>query len=376
MTDAFGKPRQKRPYATKRPGTESYLIVTEGTKTEPLYFQGLRKAIHAHRPGEIEIAGYIDAPALEISGEGKSTRKLVEKAQEHLRKSKVFYQHVWIVFDKDDFRDFDEAIAEAQRAGFSCGWSNESFEYWLYLHFAADATHRTRWDWLEKLNRIFRDRHIGRGRYFKNDEALFEHVGGLSGAARAVAHAEERMRHFTNRTVASGFNPGTTVHHLVGPLLEYARESGADFAQDEDAADETLEYWSFPDELQSLNALVLSGMKTATCSLKKLYGPDDEVPTVGESILVDRRGRKLAKLRTDKVLEIRFQDVTEELAKLEGEGDLEAWRQAHRTFFREEARRASKNFSETDLLYFEVFRVLHRYSDRDASRRDSRERMS
>ena len=45
------------------------------------------------------------------------------------------YSQVWVVFDKDDFDDFDEAVALAEKYGFKVAWSNQSFEYWLYLHF-------------------------------------------------------------------------------------------------------------------------------------------------------------------------------------------------------------------------------------------------
>jgi len=46
------------------------------------------------------------------------------------------YDEIWVVFDKDDFNDFDKAIDFAQRADVNCAFSNEAFEYWFLLHFA------------------------------------------------------------------------------------------------------------------------------------------------------------------------------------------------------------------------------------------------
>lgn len=61
------------------------------------------------------------------------------------------------MFDKDDFDDFDEAIALGKRKGFHIAWSNQSFEYWIYLHFyySDAALHRDMW--IEKLNEIYRE---------------------------------------------------------------------------------------------------------------------------------------------------------------------------------------------------------------------------
>ena len=42
---------------------------------------------------------------------------------------------VWVVFDRDDFDDFDQAVQEGVERGYQIAWSNQSFEYWLYLHF-------------------------------------------------------------------------------------------------------------------------------------------------------------------------------------------------------------------------------------------------
>jgi len=45
------------------------------------------------------------------------------------------YDEVWVVFDKDDFLDFDKAIDFARKANVNCAFSNEAFEYWFLLHF-------------------------------------------------------------------------------------------------------------------------------------------------------------------------------------------------------------------------------------------------
>ena len=80
-------------------------------------------------------------PLIDVHGEGCSTTTLVEVANQIIKDAKIIYQNVWIVFDKDDFDDFDQAIQEAINRGYNVAWSNQSFEYWLYLHFYYSDLH-------------------------------------------------------------------------------------------------------------------------------------------------------------------------------------------------------------------------------------------
>lgn len=45
------------------------------------------------------------------------------------------YDEIWVVFDKDDFPDFDTGIRLAKKNNINCAFSNEAFEYWFLLHF-------------------------------------------------------------------------------------------------------------------------------------------------------------------------------------------------------------------------------------------------
>lgn len=126
------------------------LIVCEGTKTEPSYFEAL---ISNYGSTVCEVT---------IEGEGRATVALVDQAQkikeEMERNNAMSFDRVWVVFDKDDFDDFNEAIAKAHRLGFRCAWSNEAFELWYLLHFYYLEAGISRSDYIEKLEAAFRDR--------------------------------------------------------------------------------------------------------------------------------------------------------------------------------------------------------------------------
>lgn len=214
--------RQKRKFAYQNPKANSYPIVTEGERTEPLYFRGLAKRISEKTGGNVNV---YEMPMIDIHGEGCSTGALIKKAEELANKSKIIYENIWVVFDKDDFLDFDDAIALGESKGFHVAWSNQCFEYWLYMHFhySDSALHRD--DWFQKLTDIFQENHIGDDRYQKNYESIYDMLEQYGNIEAAIANAKRRMSCFDkNRQSPSSLDPVTTVHILVQNLKKYLDE--------------------------------------------------------------------------------------------------------------------------------------------------------
>ena len=73
---------------------EYHLIVTEGTNTEPQYFQTIKDIVNQQYREKIQ---------LDIYGEGDNTLSLFEKAKNRASESPNGYKHVWVVYDTDDF---------------------------------------------------------------------------------------------------------------------------------------------------------------------------------------------------------------------------------------------------------------------------------
>ncbi len=183
----------------------NYLIVCEGKRTEPLYFEALVGGRNSR---------VIDA---DILGKGQSTCRLVRTAIEERDKSMIEYDRVWAVFDKDDFVDFNEAIAIADANNIATAWSNESFELWYYLHFQYLDTPISREQYIDALTREIR-KYLPNYSYHKNDRgtySILSQYGSLDLAIRYAAHLETRY-HGTNY---ASHKPCTKVHHLVQELL-------------------------------------------------------------------------------------------------------------------------------------------------------------
>lgn len=120
--------------------------------------------------------------------------------------------------------------------------------------------------------------------------------------------------------------------------------------------------WQFGDSPELADELVqqvLSGRKTATCgsliSFQQEQARGEAALAGSNNIILNGSGQAMCVIRMLTTDVIRFCDVTAELARKEGEGDLslEHWRQCHRLFFEREG-----TFSAEMELVFQEFELI------------------
>ncbi|HRO29818.1 MULTISPECIES: ASCH domain-containing protein [Micrococcaceae] len=123
--------------------------------------------------------------------------------------------------------------------------------------------------------------------------------------------------------------------------------------------------WAFgatPVHADGLLELVLAGTKTGTASsLWDHEATGEPVPQPGElSIILDGAGRPRAVLETTEVVIVPFDEVDEDHARSEGEGDrtLRAWRAIHERYWRDHSENP-RGFEPTMPVVCERFRLLH-----------------
>lgn len=136
------------------------------------------------------------------------------------------------------------------------------------------------------------------------------------------------------------------------------------------------EAWAFGDSKEmadGLAKLVLEGTKTATASNYTLYELDDEpLPSIGlHNIILNGEGEAVAIVETISVEVVPFDEVTEEHAYLEGEGDrtLRYWRDVHEIFFKKEFDTSDQEFHYKILVVCERFRLIYKGEQGPASSR-------
>lgn len=108
MPDQFFKKRQgikkKRKVDIKDAYMKRHLIICEGWKTEPLYFESIKNLIDDKFGKNLKYET-IEVERIEIEGTGRNTRDLVEYAIKRRNRALIPYGNVWCVFDKDSFLD-------------------------------------------------------------------------------------------------------------------------------------------------------------------------------------------------------------------------------------------------------------------------------
>jgi hypothetical protein len=199
---------QKREKNKTRKIIAYFLIVCEGEKTEPLYFDKF-PTNHGRFIHE-----------LKFSGGGINTMKVVEKAIELRNKSKQKYDRVWAVFDKDSFNDqsFNNAIKKAEANDIHCAWSNESFELWYLLHFTYRNTAMSRNDYKRAIESAINKNHKKKSfRYKKNDSEIYSLLEKYGDQTQAIKRAEKLNEIYIDEPFAKR-NPSTQVYKLVVEL--------------------------------------------------------------------------------------------------------------------------------------------------------------
>ncbi|MEZ5246092.1 MAG: ASCH domain-containing protein [Acidimicrobiales bacterium] len=152
---------------------------------------------------------------------------------------------------------------------------------------------------------------------------------------------------------------------LPGPVARF----WAEFLTQTGRPDHTPLYDSFhfddnETDADELAELVLSGTKGATASLKWEYeGDATRAPMPGDlSIVTNWAGSPLCVIETTEVEITAFDEVTEEFAAAEGEGDrsLRHWRAVHERCFGRVCERLGREPSAEMEVVCERFRVVFR----------------
>lgn len=188
-----------------------FLIVCEGSRTEPNYFKALIRDMYSEVRQET------------IKGVGRATCQLVHEAlkikEELERKRQLSFDRVWVVFDKDDFTDFNEAIRLASSYSFQSAWTNEAFELWYFLHFQYLESGISRQDYISKLESEVR-RFSGYENYVyhKNDASIYKMLADIGDQNLAIRRAQQLRTIYKGREDYEEHNPCTTVDILVEEL--------------------------------------------------------------------------------------------------------------------------------------------------------------
>jgi len=207
---------QKRAQNNK-PVRQYYLIVCEGEKTEPNYFEALKLKLPR---------GVLKLKNIDINGTGKNTVSIIREAKKLRKAYKKQHTRVidklWVVFDRDSFppQNFNNAINEAEtsKPKIYCAWTNEAFELWYLLHFNYydSAITRDRYKILieKAVNKASGQKNF---KYKKNSPNMYDILDKYGDQNLAIKNSKTLEKEYSDKSYAN-HNPCTRVHVLVGEL--------------------------------------------------------------------------------------------------------------------------------------------------------------
>lgn len=207
------KDRNKK-VASRIPELGYYLIVTDTKETEENYFLGLRDAMPENLKGH-----------LVIKVENAKTEKLVEKTLDLAGKESQ-PRIPWIVFDRDQVKDFDEIIALAEKNGVGAGWSNPCFEIWMYAYFGKMPVIKESYRCCERFAEKYEK--VTGQKYCKNDKDIYRKLMIHGDEQGAIRLAEQKYRTCVEDGMRkpSKMYPASRVQQLVREIKEKMKSHG------------------------------------------------------------------------------------------------------------------------------------------------------
>ena len=206
--------RQKREERSQRkPELGYYYIVTDTEETEKNYMEGLRDSIPAALQGKIVIK-VVEKP----------TKELVDEA-ERLFALNPQYSEPWILFDRDEVKDFDAIIALAKSKKIHVGWTNPCIEEWFWAYFGSMPNKQDSVSCCKGFADEY-ERKTGK-KYVKSDPYIYNNLIQFGDEQAAIALAQqkydEQLR--IGRKKPSEMVPCTTVHKLIKEIKEKIQNS-------------------------------------------------------------------------------------------------------------------------------------------------------
>ena len=213
--DNQAKDRQLRREAAKSARRASYariLIVTEGSKTEPLYLEEIRAAHQLHSANvEVQPSQLGTAPIQVV----RYALQLFQSGDLHKGIRPRSFDQVYAVFDRDDHDSYFDALdlarsrdgvlknEDKQAISFKAIVSIPSFELWLLLHYVDVQAPSHRDEVMARLKQFIPGYDKGAGGTFARCRG---HLESATHRARALA---ERFDAYTAP------EPFTALHELV-----------------------------------------------------------------------------------------------------------------------------------------------------------------
>lgn len=146
----------------RKPDLGYYFIVTDAVETEPNFFNGIKENLPDKLKGR-----------LVIKIKSSKTYDMVDTILSEISKKPNVYES-WIVFDKDQVKNFDELILKAEKHNINIGWSNPCIEILFLGYFGKSPSVKDSQDCIKEFEKIYY-KHT-RKKYKKNNTNIYKEL--------------------------------------------------------------------------------------------------------------------------------------------------------------------------------------------------------
>lgn len=125
------------------------------------------------------------------------------------------YRIPWIVFDRDQVKDFDEIIGLAEKNDINAGWSNPCFEIWMFAYFGEMLVIMESYICCDRFAEKFEK--VTGQKYSKNDRDIYRKLVQYGDEEKAIQIAKRCYKKCMEdgKIKPSEMWPASIVHQLV-----------------------------------------------------------------------------------------------------------------------------------------------------------------
>jgi hypothetical protein len=175
------------------------IVLCEGKNTEPDYILAFARDCGV----KVHIEDVVGAPMTLVDA-AALLRKKKKKARDSFERN----DPIWVVFDRDEHPQIDQAFDKARGNGIEVVFSNPCIELWAYLHFSDHDKPLHRHEMQKALEKVMPSFKANKSKRFNFD---------LMRDAYAIA--DQRAKKMAQRRLDQGDpmgNPFTGMHLLMG----------------------------------------------------------------------------------------------------------------------------------------------------------------
>ena len=184
----------------------AYLIITDAEQTEKNYFEGIKNSIPDSLKNDLQIKIYSN----------KALAKIIDFAAEQRNKDERF-RNIWLVFDRDEVKNFDKLIEVAKKNKMNIAWSNPCFEIWLMSYFKNLENIPNSKKCCETFEKVFQEN--TNKKYKKSEEKIYNILCENGNENSAIKRSREKYHQVRKEYSKPSKMIGcTTVYKLVEEL--------------------------------------------------------------------------------------------------------------------------------------------------------------